>query len=1129
MCTFKNTDLNEIDLDTIQHVYRKDFGCHSPIYIRFKERFEIVSKIYNDFVSLKTFIDSNNYISYFDEQINKMIQKHYVFGKENNNLLKENEEEEKEEKEEEEKEEKEIKEEVKKDMLDILIKKIYSLKDPYMQENYVYNLIDKDGILIGKDVYSKKFKRMMPKEYICGHFIYKNRMRKTNDPVKRNDLIQDMMDEYGDQGEASGDVQTCTHCGRYLGNFKFDDVEGYTENGQMIRSRDVWEKDEEEMAPQTVEEVEELYNPMAKTLSCESPEFRKIFLEKGLPEDDIQYLKNICIFLQKNLCDKVGIQLNEYDTIDIITDSLRKIRSLLSLLDFTRKEAQTLISTKRISTIRIQQMIKDGDFERNYELYKDVQFSSVIAARFLIAIQTAIPEYKYSTKNSPCPFSSFYGLDGIQFVSCLLREMKNIGGSKNEQMEKYMNTIGENYDDFKKMTGISQKFIKKRDYKTEMDKRFSDFNTSLISNISIVYDEVPPLNDNFIELVKKSNHTDFQKYYLQWIHRIHYLNQELRKIYMTTYNSDVQYRDVNPESSVGVSIVEKACCDSYLDNYADFIQFIQEKNPDSLFTSMIVEIKSLYSLSYLFQRYGNYHRTITKGEVTDSYFVHNEPSYVSPKNNEFDFIMDTFLTYVDNGPYVGTMRSYVGIGKDKKDTKTGKTYDEIASKKYTKQEYLELLNKISEKRKSSLSLYEYNIFEKEKMIDMKKSAYDEKDKEINKLIQTLKNILNKTNDKDFIEKYTSILSNIGYYQYYMQLKDDEKKNATKKDIVKNTEKLEHIRIMYLKKCYNDYLRKYLSMIKNNVSRVKEIQKLEDSQLLPFTENDISVLLQKFITENSMPFEVFLDPNVQLYFYKAKLKHSAEYISNIHAEDNLYNCTHSDVLKFADFNFKDCGTILHYMFVKELNDLILCNQESEDEDLIDENSEEDDLTMNANMMSTQCKYRCLFIVEILNLINEDMEYLDKCSLEIEKMKNAKNYSYLNELERALSSNDNSGHLQKQLQYSIFGRITMATALPQEGEGEELTEHQMKMMDTVEEFENKLRAEYRENNDGKDIPEGELNELREKYLEDMYSEKMLDAENDNLEEGNEGDYGGLGGNDFEEDGYGADELQFIATQE
>jgi hypothetical protein len=28
-----------------------------------------------------------------------------------------------------------------------------------MQENYIYNLIEKDGLLIGMDLYSKKYKR----------------------------------------------------------------------------------------------------------------------------------------------------------------------------------------------------------------------------------------------------------------------------------------------------------------------------------------------------------------------------------------------------------------------------------------------------------------------------------------------------------------------------------------------------------------------------------------------------------------------------------------------------------------------------------------------------------------------------------------------------------------------------------------------------------------------------------------------------------------------------------------------------------------------------------------------------------------------------------------------------------
>jgi hypothetical protein len=225
-----------------------------------------------------------------------------------------------------------------------------------------------------------------------------------------------------------------------------------------------------------------------------------------------------------------------------------------------------------------------------------------------------------------------------------------------------------------------------------------------------------------------------------------------------------------------------------------------------------------------------------------------------------------------------------------------------------------------------------------------------------------------------------------------------------------------------------------------------------------------------------------------------------------------------------------------MFVRELNDLILCSGRKKGQGEAPEDAEEidaeagaegEDLMINAAAMTPMCKYRCMFILYILDKIQEDTEMMDLCSEEIEKITNYKNFMYMSEIERAINSDDDQGYFLKQLQYMLEGRSTMSVGLPVEGTGEEMTEDQMEKQETMELFIEKTRTEYKDKY-GKEMPSDMLETMKEDYMDQRYNEAVLDAENDRLEEGQEGDYGNLTGNDVDAD-FDRDELAFMAAEE
>ena len=73
-----------------------------------------------------------------------------------------------------------------KDELDYLLSHIYRIENEYFKQNLLFELLDKDGIVIDKNVYSKKFKRSMN---ICGHHMYLKNAAYANEVDSINKIL----------------------------------------------------------------------------------------------------------------------------------------------------------------------------------------------------------------------------------------------------------------------------------------------------------------------------------------------------------------------------------------------------------------------------------------------------------------------------------------------------------------------------------------------------------------------------------------------------------------------------------------------------------------------------------------------------------------------------------------------------------------------------------------------------------------------------------------------------------------------------------------------------------------------------------------------------------------------------
>jgi hypothetical protein len=78
LCELNNIDLENIKLDSLDCIYRKDVGCNTKIYIRLEESFNKLNYDLVNFKKLKEYIINNTFIKNIENQINELIQKYYT-------------------------------------------------------------------------------------------------------------------------------------------------------------------------------------------------------------------------------------------------------------------------------------------------------------------------------------------------------------------------------------------------------------------------------------------------------------------------------------------------------------------------------------------------------------------------------------------------------------------------------------------------------------------------------------------------------------------------------------------------------------------------------------------------------------------------------------------------------------------------------------------------------------------------------------------------------------------------------------------------------------------------------------------------------------------------------------------
>ena len=801
LCNFKNLNIESLELDSLDCIYKKEIGCSSRISVRYNNKLDEINKHLDDFYKLENEYKNNEKIKFIDNKIKDIIS-NYEFHE----IIKQNIKKQKEN------EKKNIKSSpniLDSKPLDILINSIYKLNNYDQVLYYFFNFIEKDGLVIDNVIYSKKYKT---KTKLCGHYYYLKKIFYCDNADTRQKYIRLLISKFSDKGEDQLNNHICKICGEVLIGNDFDETEGFAKSGAILKSREDWSSSDWKRFEDYSDENLEKFLENTEYLNCENKSFKQILLNSGLNINDIDNALSICNFITINLYSKLGIVIPSGNLINIIIDSCQKINLTIPFAIYKNREIKKL-KDKGISLKKIDIMSEKKIFESGFEKFKEIKKQCIISARILITIQTIIPSLVIKKKSTSCQFFSFSDKDGIEYLACILQELNN--DTPKEQLklfEIYKNNIEEIYNSFRNTSYVKKMYNEKKKYTDTQKKDYLQIELNNNQYEKIFLKEPEKINNDLNSIIKSiKNYKDILKYKNLIKNRLLYCIYNIKDIINNVISK-------SPLSDKYLGALETSCCSEEAEQYIDFYQFIRLQ--DDKIQNFIDESNSLAGKLKIFYNSGVFNK-LDLFDKNRFIGINNNIIVYNGKNCSDKFIKSIFINYVDKGHYSGTLRDYVGDGNNSIDIKSGLTKQEIENKNYSIEELNNLLDIIQMKNLKYYVPKEIEKLPKDILDKLKKNSLDFINIHINILLNNISKLLNK--DKDFINEFSNIIKNYGIFNI-----DKKLKNLDRIDKIKTKNNMFKEKLDYFKKFYINRLKKYVSMIKNNYNIIGEDKKLNSN-------------------------------------------------------------------------------------------------------------------------------------------------------------------------------------------------------------------------------------------------------------------------------------------------------------
>ena len=849
LCMFKTQDLKKLKLRDITSEYIEE-QCNNRKAHYYKNEYQETLHNYNELLSLQSQGKLKDTLENEYEMALKklkLLQYKYEYelkeNKKTNNKNKKNKQQ---------------------DMFQVfIVNKINTLHNRFYVKYFIYRLLDLDGIEINNIIYSKKFK--MP--LICGHWKYLKQFEYASTLNEKNRIGNKLLDIFCDESDG---YKYCKICGELLNLVDYDEVDGFTSDGHIKVSRTV------------MEENKEIKNMNQQILisDCSINNIRNLLIKKGIGTDRLKSVLDICNII-KLITEKIGLSLKEKDFLMIILESNTLITDIISFSKFKKIKINLLIKQGKEKVVP---KLEQTDYFKNIYLeYYNLNKYCIISCLILLIVQSSVPKYILKNSRTVCSLSSIDGRDGINYMSCIIKEAGvlnyEIESSRGKKKTKKI-TDSEIYEEMEKKyyefiekSLIKNLFKKKDKYNEKIVKK-----SNKVKYVSKNKEEPDKLPGNFSDyILGKKGDQDIKKDYIKYYQRYKYVNLEIMRIIHHVISTS------ELESSV---IIQNTCCSDITDN--SYLDYIIKENKD--IESLIEESKELLLYDKLFN--GN-------GTLTTMYPFEN--TYEETHNYEIvdsDIRKKTMLYYNCGNLNAGLKRIYLGNVNNKYDIISNRYKKDILKDDIDENIYNQLLLDIQSKN----TIFYKKIVKEDISKYYDSLKYFDYISKIDSLVNKLTVYLKK--DDLFKKELKEKLRRIG-------LKDMGEKNTLREKILDETDIYVN-KIHNLKSYINDYFRKYINLVKNKYL-IKNLPTIE------IDDPKDKEVLQKLLIDDYHYFKDFF-PYAKI-FKDIKFDYSIDEINKFIGTKNLYSNDWKKIKIKSKYPFRTVSEMLHFILINQLDSML----------------------------------------------------------------------------------------------------------------------------------------------------------------------------------------------------------------
>lgn len=778
----------------------------------------------------------------------------------------------------------------------------------------IYTIIKMDGLLIDKYIYSRLYKSPL----FCGHWYYEMLFEEANTNQGRQLWLSELLTRFGDQGEAEKDRNSCIVCGNYLNSVSLANPSYLSEEGLPIKLMEFAESTSQKpiylhSLPSTSLPASSLIFPEAR--DCSSKAFMNEITAQGFKDDDLNRARQICGILD-SIMKKLDLPIALYQFISLVTTCVRDAKSIPTFYVYAEQKKKEIQISERLSDNELKRQEDKPSFieqlAKTYAVHITTRIGTLAVAHLLWHLRTCIPAVRPGEKKlTDCSFFTFEGDQGIEYMMCLLLEMKilrarfTLKGTVVEQpvrrtdvaehLRYWLRVLEKNYQPSiqlrKRYDDDAQLFeIRKGSRRTDRTKA-----------MEIEWDKIPlplsPLPDEkqVLSWWKKGDYRSYQKWLENYqLHSLHIAYDLRNKI-----NQVVSTEVIIPREDERSVKAEQTCCVQLAKDNISLTEYIEKK--DDKLKNEFEEIKKLSALEEDIRK--RYNKTLFVLHRDKKAIPRDFVNAFDPKQLDKETIQEKFQYYCHDGPVPGEKHEMENNLQPEKARciKCSWFLRDLKKKDFTSDQYLKLLSYIQTR---SLTLYKPEILPSSSLplSSLKKEAQKNLDTDIKRLVDRLVYLLPPRKD-EILQVYEPILKTMSQFQHFFPEPDQK---MTNRQFLQLQQKREELAQEKMKVYINDFLRKDISRVQNGYKpMVRDISWMSQKEAETF---------QKLIMNRQEWIEPF--HSHQKLFSNFQFHYSYKDIQSIKGTSNIYNEDSQWIVRKSSFTPKEASLVLHHYFITQ---------------------------------------------------------------------------------------------------------------------------------------------------------------------------------------------------------------------